>query len=491
MRKRPWRLADIVNFEYFLRREKGGDGPGPAGAAITGKLRERIAGLRDASDSPAQARRDVFRLWLDTKTGRQPAEELPGAALQAGIMTATVLLSLVAFAGGISLVLSLLDGTSKSFNVQIFFAATVLLQLLLLAFLFLGWIFRRAIAGAGTLSLLHQAIRALVTFLTKRIAAGESFAAGISAFTRSYRQLASWPVFRISQTAGVFFNLGLIAGFYGCVQFIDLNFYWESTFGPAMDRIVHRITGFISLPWTWLRPGWTPSFDAIQSRGTGNTGVGPAADKQMWYGFLLCALLVWGLLPRFLLRFAAGAGLKRALAGVNFNQRQHRDLWRDLTAISLHAEVAPPTDGAIVLNWNGIEVGADELHTHVIRQLRVNPLESHTVGAGGGSSDDDTLFAISQRRREQPGRDTSGSSLVVLAESWGLVPKRMREFHGKIRGHLGRDLPLHFLIVGAPAAETRFTPPATDEVRVWEVFLDTLNDPNADVKAFQVARHEA
>ncbi len=471
---KPWRLPDIANLEFFLQRAA----PIPAPSE---NIRRQIAS--PGGDTPSLPRAAGFRLWLDEQVENHRESTLPGESLQAGLKTASFLLSLLAFLGGIGLVLSLLDRAEKAFNVQIFFAAAILSQLLLLLLLFAGWLLRKAFAESGALSIFHQAVRGTVACFTRRFSRDGGHGETFSRFYRGYRNLIAWPVIGISQTVAIFFNLGLLAGFFGCLLFLDLSFYWESTFGARMDQILYRITDAVALPWSWLRPDWTPSFELIQDRGIGNTGNGVPGAGQAWYPFLLCSLLVWGLLPRVVLRAAAAVRGRRALARFDFNQRPHRELWRQLTAVDVHADVELPSDGTVVLNWNGIEVDPDELHGQLIQQLRLNPVRIQIVGTD--SSEHDILTLRSLAAAAETGTRLRVEDLTVLAEAWGLVPRRMQEFHRQIRDTFGDALPVRYFLIGNPASTTRFTPPTDEDVRVWEEFLDTLHDPHAEVRPFR------
>ena len=479
-----WCLPDLVDFESYLTSNDR-DLTAPAEP----ELRPTIDAALQSTQPLAAQRRGLFRHWLDARRGNLVTQSLPGTILlENSLRNLTFILTVLSFVSGAALVLALLllERTNWAFNVQLFFGATVLLQLALLAILTASWFFRRALFGSQSLSTLHEIIHKGLAHSLKKIDRTGAASSAFQNFANSHGNILRGLLLRTSQFVGIAFNFGLLAAFFGCLLVLDISFYWESTFGSAMDGILYRITQLVSLPWSWIRPEWTPALDAIQVRGTADGTIGriTATDAAQWYPFLLCSIVTWGLLPRVLLHLGARFSLHRALCNLSFSQRRHRDLWRHLTSVDIHPTTTEPSDGAIVLNWNDIKITPEELHDRVIRSLRLNPVEILTIGISTPEADDAVLHGISQHHRDSHQHRDATAAIVILAESWGLVPKRMRDFHAKIRAHLSRDLPLHFLLVGAPTPETSFTPPAKEDLQVWENFLDTLNDPNTDIRAY-------
>jgi hypothetical protein len=249
---RKWLLEDVVNFETALH-EEGQQPQESSQPAERHELPEEVRiGIATLSQSdPENARRQAFRLWLHAKTRDTDPDTLPGAILGNALKLGGLILSAIAFAAGVALVLGLLERPEKAFNVPVFFAAAVLLQLALLLAMFFGWVFRRLIFGTSALTLFQAAVRGLVIFLANRLSpAVQKKARTLRSRYSSSASILRWPIIALTQNAAIFFNLGLIAAFGYCLLFTDVLFYWESTPAVAADTALHRLTNFVAAPWS-------------------------------------------------------------------------------------------------------------------------------------------------------------------------------------------------------------------------------------------------
>jgi hypothetical protein len=475
-----WTLEDLINFESLANRKDPSSPNDPDVAA--GIPSEVLIGLATHSKTePEKARRQAFRLWLNAKIRHLDDEQLPGPAVKTALNTARTLLAGLAFVAGISLVLGLIKRPDNIVNVPLFLGATIGVQLLLLILLLLGWLFRRALLGSGTLSLFQSLVRSLVLAIAKR--SSPELRERFTEFKKSTATLSPilrWPIISLTQSAAIFFNLGLLIAFIASLLFTDVRFYWESTPTHAADTALHQATSLIAAPWsTWL-PAASPTLQQIAATRFEPPSPFPNQPAEAWYPFLIAAILVWGLLPRLVLRTACAVASRRSLARITFTQRHHRELWRKLTAIKVHADPDAPADGAILLNWNGIDLDPAQVRAHTLQQLHLNPVQ--TLVLGTGPSDTQALQTLDDSLSRNPG---DVSALALIAESWNLIPSRFSETHTQLRNTLGKNLPLHILLLGNPTDLTPFTPPTEETLSVWSNFADTLNDPSLHLHPFR------
>ena len=342
---RKWRLCDVVDFEYFLRKDDA--------LEDEGKIRERDLSQREAylediapalerlSLSGADERRFILRRWLEGR--RREAREreavsapLPGELFEQGRRLLTWLFfGGGALAGGL-LVLSLLSyGGRQPVNVAVFFSWAVLTQAILLLAL-CGWLLIGKRGDDGGMPLPHAMIARLLGRLIARGAgpAWERVPARernnllrslglVKGKGRVYGALFRWAVFAIAQVFGAGFNVGALGGTLFKVLVSDLAFGWQSTVQVG-EQAVYRIVTAVSLPWSWfLPPGIShPTIDQIEgSRLVLKEGAYhlATADLVAWWPFLCLSVLFYGLLPRVVLWGVGKRRIAKALSGLRFD----------------------------------------------------------------------------------------------------------------------------------------------------------------------------
>jgi hypothetical protein len=455
--KTPWTLPDVIDLEALIARDVDPSaGPGFSAA------------LAQAGSDPGAARRAGLRAWLVERRTLTP--DLPGAHWQAARLLVALLASLLLFVAGASVAFGLLDRARGGFNVPLFLAVTLGAQWLILLAAAAGWLLRRQLGAS--LALVPRALGALVSKV-----AGERRPAWWRALVAEggrYRAVILWPLARITQAAAIAYNAGLLAGLGGCLWFLNVGFFWESTTPAWMQQRLVNLTSLLAAPWAWAEPGWRPDPGEIAA-----TRIGAAPLDQIllradvWYPFLLAAIAVWGMLPRVVLWLIAWRAGQRALATLDFQARRHRELWRKLTHLARDESVSRPMDGVLVLDVGGSGLSAASLRSFLLRRLRVNPTSWLPVAVLDQQSDPQVNAALA----------AAPAGVVLLAEGWALSPPRMRALHGRVRHATGPATPLMLLVAnltpeGQPGA------PTASEVGEWTRFVDELGDPAAEVFFF-------
>jgi len=486
-KRQPWSVADLLDFEFFLNA----DADCPAQ-----ELLERDHSFAEGEFQPEagpEIRSRGFWLWLKSRRDDSARESdsgiafSPGQAFEHSRRIVGALLAIVSAVAGAALVWGLLNYESRYFNVLLFLAVTLLPQLFLLLLLIGGWLFRNVIGRSSTLGFFQTLARTAVEWLSQKAWAnrlGQN--AGRSWMALRRRGYLAWPVAGITQTAGVFYNVGLLLGFVGCLAVMDVRFFWESTPAVAAVESLKGIVGILSAPWVWALPDFAPTMEQIQDTKIeltgGEDGLSERTDSATaWGPFLIATIVTWGLLPRLILRIAMGWMGRRTVRNFTFNERPHRELWRRLTETHVEAKIEGPGDDAVVILWGGMSPDIEELRWACLQQLRFDPVETIAAGGVDPSGDEIALETVAQQLREVK----TLSRIVLLAESWGLVPRDLGPFLQAVREEVGDRLPIVCFLVGHPKPETLFTVPDAKELSVWEEFAAGLDDPNLTIRPFR------
>ncbi len=377
------------------------------------------------------------------------------------------------FLTGAGMIFGLLQYDGRTFNLLLLLALTLGIQWVFLlagALGFLTWGWWRPDAF---LSLAQRAVFGLGSRLARRSLGDD--ASRWWRETAHSRRLYALPALRLTQTVGIAFNLGTLLALTAAVLFLSIRVGWETTTPETMIPAVKRGVALLSTPWSWLQPGWAPTGAAIEASliriENGKPVVPGQTIAAAWIPFILASLVVWGLLPRLLLRLFFGWRERRALATYSFQDRIHREWWRRLTDVHLDIETPVPADGTFALLWGGMNPTPEELRRACLQQLRLNP-EAHATHGAGSLEDDtralDTAASFLAKHRDAP--------LVIVAEAWSLSPKEFHDFHRALRERIGEERPIQVLLTGVPPAPERLAPAQLDDVSVWETFAASLDD---------------
>ncbi len=431
------------------------------GIEIRGRVAEAARGLEGA-----QARRVGLRTWLDGQR-RGPSGRRFDSAL--GLVAACF--GLIAWLAGLSAMLGMWDRDLGGVNVMLFLAVLIGGQWLLLLVAVIGWVFSRRAAQGFT------GVQMAVGRIARKMA-GESESAwwrGLADGGAKPRAVLGWRLARISQAAGLAFNLGILSCLLGLVLVRNVGFYWETTTEGAMRVALETGVRWLSLPWSAWWPGAVPDAAVIEATrlvpgDTGALGAGPAA----WWQFLLMAVIFWGFLPRGLWWLLAWRAERRALAELDFQGKHHRALWRELARGERQDVDEKPLDGVLVLDVGGSGLTPESLRPFLLRNLRVHPAAWKSTAVLDPGEEEESGRALA----------LAPAGVVLLAEGWALSPPRMTALHGRIRAATGAETPLKFLVANV-SPESLPEAASAEERREWERFVDSLRDPAAEVYFYQ------
>lgn len=459
------------------------------------------AGVRDevessCPDSEKERRRLGLRWMLDDVRGDTSA----GAKVTASARMVSVVVVVVMFIMGIGVVRGLLTDFSyeelefsrpevgelvsktdyalsietvsrqvKGFNVWILLAVTLGLQWCFLVVGVLGyWLWRR---WSGSLTLLENGIEWLI-----RIASGGKRDAALWESLKSRvcggRSVLGWRLTRLMQAGGVGYNVGLLFGLFGCLWFLNVGFYWETSLPQFGEESLNNVTRVMSLPIGEAFPGRQAvemtqlGYKPDMSELTGDLIHSMPLRQQAilgWAVFFFVSLSLYGLLPRLLMWIGSWWMERRSLAKMNFQESHHRILWREITKVERGEVQSGPSDGVVILDVGGLEIATEALRPFLLQELRVNPEARFSLG---------TLDADGEKQALNAARDAA-MGVVFLVEGWNLSPKQMGVYHAQVRSAIGEGHMIRYVMIGGDV-----------EMRQWTSFVDGLKDSEAEVFHF-------
>ena len=452
-----WTLENLVDFEQVVAAAD--NSPAAKSAALAASR-----GL-----SGAAARRAGFRAWLNETDGSQGGRKFSSALSLVGAGLAFVM-----FLSGISASLGMMDRARGGINVSLFIAILIGGQWLILILTAVAWLMRRR--AADGFSRVQSVAGKIARFLAGN--RDDAWWNRLMDGGGAPRAAVLWRLARMTQAAGVFFNLGILAGLSGLVLVRHIGFFWETTTELAMHSLLEKGVKFFSVPWSSWWPGAVPDASIIDSsRWFPGRASGIPPGSSAWWEFLLMTTLVWGLLPRAILWIFAWHLGRQSLDKLDFQSRSHRALWREITGTDRVESDEKPLDGVLVLDVGGGGLTELALRPFFLRRLRVNPAAWQSVAVLDPGAEAEAARALAQ----------APAGVVLLAEGWSLSPARMIALHAKVRSSAGMDTPIKFLVANVgPAREPAVT--TNEERQEWTRFVDSLRDPAAEIYFYENAQ---
>lgn len=481
--KANWRAGDLLDLDYFLHLDEEMDEAelvSRDGRIAREQLLPVLGEVSMVGDALLPVRSQGIWVWLKArragaaKGGKEGASLMPGEVFSQVKPLVGVLGGMAMLALGAGLVFSLLHQEARYFNVMMFLAATLLPQLALLILLASGWVVRgmtgrKSAAGGVAQSLLKEAM-VWVAGKVRTHRAGDRLQGQWQALKQ--RNYLAWSVLEMTQTLALMYNVGILAGFAGCLVAMDVRFFWESTPGVAAVETLEQTVRGVSTPWGSLIHDWLPTEQGISATRITMEGaekIYPSLElvnsAAVWAPLLAGTVVFWGLLPRLLLRIGVGLWTSRALRNYPFVERRHRELWRRLTALRIETSSGGPGDEAVLLLWGGLKPPPDELRKVLLQQLRLNPIQSFVAGNETDASvDAKTIREVGEALADMK----PGVRLVVAVESWALAPREATDFLNELRERVGQDRAVRMLLFGPPAGGRPFSEPSAAEIGTWE-----------------------
>ncbi len=515
----PWRLEDVIDFDYAVERTFESSLESDSARR---KIFLEFLAERGLADSDSIDRQEAFRFWLETQRRQAPPSMLwPGTLFCQGKRLLAGGLMLVALLAGILASTGLLryDGTQP---VNVFGFLFFLLggQLLLLA-ASIGTLLLRPLGLLGLeTGAIAPGICRLLRWMAARIqrealnhSSSEAqlrlaaFLGSLEKKNSRYQPLLVGIVASLAQTFGVWFNIAAAATALLLLAFSDRAFGWQSSFDLPPEN-VHQAVHVIALPWASFYPEGAPSVSQIEgSRIHLKDGIRSLATANLvsWGPFLVCSLLVYGLLPRLLLWLAAWWIVRRQLRKLRFHSLRCDRLWNSMVRRQLqipaeepnaapppaHSETLPETSPLLrsANSQTALLIVEPELskrihHTaideSIHRQLHwtINkwiPLPDET------ESWDDFWTALEPMQNQD-----AYARIAVLQEGFQPPIREFLDWLKKLKKSQGAGGKIIVFLVGRPKDAGQTGPVSETNHRIWLQSAEALGEANLAVTALAI-----
>ena len=325
-----WTVSDVIDFEHLLAVDARPVEPGFAASA--------------------DDRRATFLAWVRSLRATS-ATVLPGEHHRRALRLVVALLTVAGCVIGAGLAGSILARhDTEPVNALLFFGFTVGVQIVVLVLVALAGLAR---AARLRIALAGDVVRLLAAFVGwvasrldgERRTALHARLVRVDVVSDRLMPLVGCEMLIATQWFAIGFNVGLLAAMLLVyLPFEELRFGWQSTYSftaGGVERWVHALAA----PWLWISPSLAPDATAIEAtrftRGQPAQTL-PAGAALAWWPFLISAIVVYGLLVRYLLAGAIAFVLRRRLDRLAFNHPAANALWRRLNGPLVAADPAGP-----------------------------------------------------------------------------------------------------------------------------------------------------
>lgn len=293
-----------------------------------------------------------------------------------------------------------------------------------------------------------------------------------------------------SQRFALWFQLGAVAGAVVLTVFSDLAFGWTTTLDVAHEAF-HRITSWISWPWSALWPDAVPSAALVESTRffrLESTTSALGADAQLrtqWWPFVLACLVAYGLAPRIVTWLFAKRAFDRQLRAAIADFPGVRERWA--TADREHVSTqspqrteaanpeleAPPSEtltklnlGAVhIVDWGGACGSLEQCQRIVDASLSMEPRSFQPAGGNRSSAEDDQVVAVIGEHYRQ------GDAIMVLVRAWETPTMDLLDFVEALRHATDVKTTICVTILNDTDSEQR------GDTSIWQQMLGRLSDP--------------
>jgi hypothetical protein len=157
-----------------------------------------------------------------------------------------------------------------------------------------------------------------------------------------YGPAAFLPMLIPPQMFGICFNLGAIVTTIALEWFTDLAFGWGTALNVSPGTI-HGLAQFIALPWSWLFGEGVgfPTLEQVQGSRISLKDplfIMDAEALRSWRGFLVLAVVTYGLLPRLALLALSMQRVRRTLDALPFTHQRTQSLYARMITPQLSTE---------------------------------------------------------------------------------------------------------------------------------------------------------
>ena len=518
-----WRIKDIIDFEYFLKQDEK-----EAEDSVSTSIRKWDRAIYLEHIQPEESRSGelalgrTLRIWLEKRRELEKTKAdfkgvLPGETFDEIYRILQWVLMIIAFFSGAGLAVSFLhyQGT-EPLNIAVYLGCFVLTQVFLLLVLIFMYLLRswkrRPLRSSPIFILLSGLMGRLMTRVKRgslKALSGsrrdmlEGTIGLIQGKKQAYGNLFYWPVFFLSQSFMVAWNIGVLSATLLKVFGADIAFGWQSTiqFG---DRFVFDLVKIIASPWSWFVPPGTayPTLAQIEgSRMVLKEGIYhlSTADLVSWWPFLCLSLIFYGLFPRVIVLILGHFLERRALGRVNFDHNASARLYNRMITPIVQTKGDPVERGAHVkeeispteglMARSGTQPGRDVIALipeEIYGACPMAELRSLVFGKRGSQilsrmkiDEDDEIEREFFQREEYP-------DIMLLQESWQPPIRESLLFLRDLRKAIGKSPKIIVGLIGRPRENHFFTRIKANDFKAWDNRIKTLRDPRLELERLEL-----
>jgi len=500
--EKNWTYAELIDLEYCLNLDQDKDQ-----AALHERDRQIL--LNRPQTAAANDRTELIAYWLQQRKeqifGLQDARS-PGQITSETYRTLSFTLSICGVFLGIGAGLSFLaySGTTPV-NVLHFLFLFIFSQLLIIALIVPAVFLRLAgiTAVPAPIVSIYASISSRFAGLSAHIPAEKRAAyAQVSGIWKKqhsrYQRIAYWPFFSLSQYTMTGFNLGLLTATVYKLMISDIAFGWQSTIQFSTD-FIHKLVCTLALPWSWVVPDpyACPSAAEIEgSRIVLKEGIYHLATQDLvsWWPFLVCCIIVYGVIFRIVLTLIGRIGRNRSLRSVRFNTPALLQLAQRMQSPLVSSQADPAA--APVVGPEPVTAQAGGTPVQTTRVLLLVPEETAALngidrfadylGAAGFTVTEYRLFMTGYEADQELVETCGaldwpeGAGIAVIIESWMPPIRETLTFFSALREAIGTSVPIFVVPIGQSHGEVTGGVPAKPteaDRQIWQQKLDALADP--------------
>ncbi|MBB6428907.1 DUF2868 domain-containing protein [Algisphaera agarilytica] len=282
------------------------------------------------------------------------------------------------------------------------------------------------------------------------------------AHQRVYHAVQKWQLLAWSQSMALAFNLAAVCGALQLIVFSDLGFGWSTTLQVDAEQM-HGLTSALATPWAMAWQDAVPPLalvEATQTYRAENFELGVAAEESAkWWPFLVMAMLVYGVVPRFVTLVFTQWRLRGAVVKAMVHTPGADRVLGRMTAAVVETRASEHEGAASSSAADSMDATPSSQAGCVIRWAEA-AYDGQALDAGGGRSLDEdrqTIEAAAAQAPEHP--------VLIRVKAWEPPVLEFLDFLGDLRRALGDGRSIEVQPIGQ------------GDHAVWKKKLASVGDP--------------
>ncbi|MEM1027423.1 MAG: DUF2868 domain-containing protein, partial [Planctomycetota bacterium] len=235
------------------------------------------------------------------------------------------------------------------------------------------------------------------------------------------------------------FNLAAVAGAMQLIVFSDLGFGWSTTLQREASDM-HALTTALALPWQAALPDAVPPaglVEATQTYRAENFTLSVAAkDSAKWWPFLVMAMVVYGVLPRFVTLILTRRRLKKAVVRAMATTPGADRVLERMTCAVVETQAVEHEGGDVETSDAPLTESASSRVGCVIRWAEAE-YDGEALDAGGGRSLDEDRQTIAAAASGGSGGEGNDRPVLIRVKAWEPPVLEFLDFLSDLRQALG------------------------------------------------------